>query len=103
MEKNKKRKLKRIVKKIKDEASKNALSTLQVHSVSPPVADKIEGAKVKAKIKKPKGELPDEKKEETGKENKEEPSELPRRAEKGGGDEGDRGLSDPNWWPWERG
>jgi hypothetical protein len=105
MNKNKKKNLKKIVKKIKNEAAKNALSAIEVHAVVPPVDAKTEAAKVKVKIKKTKklkGELPDGKKEEAGKEDKKEPSRLPGGIEKAGGDEGVGGLNDPNWWPWER-
>jgi hypothetical protein len=98
MGKNKK-KLKKIVKKIKNEAAKNALSALEVHAVSPPAFNKIESRKVKIKAKKSKGVSVDGKKEKAGKENKKEPSGIPRAIE-AGRDKG--GFNDPNWWPWER-
>lgn len=93
-------KLKKIVKKLKNEVSKNALSDLKIHAVISPVDDKIKDTKIKdkpKKTKKPKGEPLDGKKEETGKENKEEFTELSRGNEK----TGRHTKAGGSIWPWE--
>lgn len=105
MEKNKKKNLRRIVKKLKNDAAKNALSAVEVHPVDLPAPGKTEAPKPKVKIKKTKkieGDKLDGKKEKALEENKVKPSGVPGGAQKSGGNERPRGLKDPNWWPWER-
>ena len=104
MEKNKKSKLKKIVKKLKSEAAKNISTPLEVHSVEPAAVSEIEGAKLEKKTKKTKkikGGLHDGKKEKTGERIKKQAPEIPRTDGKTGEDGragGDKGSS---IWPWE--